>query len=187
MGSKSEGLSPAVQQGELANSTALTQLAQQQGGNANQLFQAAFPGFQTAEAHYGDLSTGDPAAIARAIAPVAQQVNQATAGAKANIMANDPNGGEKNLALEQADVNQGAQIGGAGANAYLNSFNALAALAGQGVGQSTQAAGTAVSGYGTANQGLGQLGQQQVQQKGAQLGAIGSLAGSLSSGLATAF
>jgi hypothetical protein len=187
MGSKSSGLSPAVQQGELANSTALTQLAQQQAGNATQLFQSAFPGFQQAENFYGDLSTGDPSAIARAISPATQQIGAATAGAKANILNNAPAGGERNLAIEQADVNQGAQVGSTATSGYLNSFNALAQLAGQGVGQSTAAAGAGTSAYGTANQGLGQLGNQQIEQKGAQLGAVGSLAGSLSSGLATAF
>lgn len=187
MGGKSSGLSDDVQQGELANSTALTQLATQQAGNATQLFQSAFPGFKSAENFYGDLSTGDPTAIARAISPATQQISAATAGAKANIINNDPAGGERNLALEQADVNQGAQVGSAASGGYLNSFNALAQLAGQGVGESTSAASTGVSGYGTANSGLGQLGNQQIEQKGAQLGAVGSLAGSLSSGLATAF
>lgn len=180
-------MSDSVQQGELANSNALVQLAQGQASNSNQLFKSAFPGFTQAENFYGDLSTGDPTAIARAISPATQQISAATAGAKQNILNNSPAGGERNLALEQADVNQGAQVGSAASGGYLNSFNALAQLAGQGVGESTSAASTGISGYTGANQGLGQLGNQQIEQKGAQLGAVGSLAGSLSSGLATAF
>ena len=187
MGGKSSGLSDSVQQGELANSTALTQLAQGQAANSTQLFKSAFPGFQSAENFYGDLSTGDPSQIARAIAPAAQQINAQTVGARTNIMNNTPAGGERNLALEQADVNQGAQVGNIASSGYLNSFNALAQLAGQGVNQSISAGSAGTSAYGTANQGLGQLGNQQIEQKGAQLGAVGSLAGSLSSGLAMAF
>jgi hypothetical protein len=187
LGDKSSGLSPQVQQGELANSNALVQLAQQQAGNSTQLFQSAFPGFQTAENFYGNLATGDPSAIARATAPATQQIAAATAGAKANILNNSPAGGERNLAIEQADVNQGAQVGSVASSGYLNSFNALAQLAGQGVGQSTSAANAGTSAFGSSNQALGQLGNQQIEQKGAQLGAVGSLAGSLSSGLATAF
>lgn len=172
---KSSGLSDSVQQGELANSTALTQIAQQQAQQGSQLFQEANPGFQSAENFYGTLSTGDPYAIARATAPAAAQIAQATAGAKQNILNTAPAGGEKNLALENADVSQGAQVGKVTSDSFLNSFNALASLAGQGTGESISSAGTAISGYNSANQGLNVLGQQQIQQKGAQLGALTSL------------
>lgn len=176
---KGSGLSNSVQQGELANSTALTQIAEQQAGNSQQLFNSAFPGFQQAENFYGALSTGDPYAISRAISPAAQQISQATQGTIGNIMNNAPAGGEKNLAIEQAKVNQGAQIGQAASGSYLNSFNALAGLAGQGVGQSISAAGTGISGYNSANQGYANLEQQQIQQKGATMGGLGSLFGDI--------
>ena len=123
--SNSAGLSPQVSSGLQANSDALTQIAQQQNANAQKLFQEANPGFQSAENFYGTLSTGDPYAIARAISPATQQISQATTGAKQNIMNNAPSGGEKTLALEQADVNQGAQVGQAATGSFLNSFNAL--------------------------------------------------------------
>lgn len=90
-------------------------------------------------------------------------------------MNNAPSGGEKSLALEQADVSQGAQVGNVTSGAVSGSYNALAQLAGQGVGESISAAGTGISGFNSANQGLGQLGQLQIQQKGAQLGALTSL------------
>lgn len=160
---------------ESANATALTGIAQQNQANSQSLFNASFPGFQQAENHAMDIASGDPGAIAGAIAPAAQQITQATNQAKANIMRTGPAGGEKNLALENADVNQGAQIGNAAAGSYLGSFNNLAGLAGQGVGESSNAANTAVSGYNSSNQGLGTLGNQQIQQKGAQLGALTSL------------
>ena len=158
-----------------ANSSALVGLAQQQNQRSGQLFNETFPGLQSAEQFYGTLSSGDPYAIARAISPATQQITAATTAAKQNILQNAPAGGEKNLALEQADVARGAQVGQTATGSYLGSFNALAQLAGQGVGESISSAGTAISGFGQANQGLQQLGNLQIQQKGAQLGALTSL------------
>ena len=173
----SKGLSNQVTSGEQANSNALVKIAQQQSANSQQLFGESQPGFNSAENFYSALSTGDPSAIMRAISPATQQIGQATASAKSNILANAPNGGEKNLALEQADVSQGAQVGNTASQGYLNSFNALAGLAGQGIGQSISSAGTGISGLGESSQSLGQLGNQQIQQKGSTLGALGGLAG----------
>jgi hypothetical protein len=172
---KSSGLSQSVQDSEAANATALTGIAQQQNQRSGQLFNEANPGFISAENFYQTISSGDPGKIATAIAPATQQISQASDQAKANIMRTGPAGGEKNLALEQVDVNQGAEVGKTASGSYLNSFNALASLAGQGTGESISSAGTAISGYNSANQGLGTLGNQQIQQKGAQLGALTSL------------
>ena len=172
---KSSGLSSSVQQQEADNSSALTKIAEQQAGNAQTLFNESNPGFLQAENFNQTLASGDPYAISRAISPATQQISQATAGAKQNIMQNAPSGGEKNLALEQASVSQGAEVGKAATGSFLNSFNSLAQLAGQGTGESISAAGTGISGFSAANQGLGQLGTQQIQQKGAQLGALTSL------------
>lgn len=177
-------MSASVSQGELNNSTALTQIAQGQAQNSDQLFGASFPGFQSAEDFYGALQTGDPFAIARAVAPATQQIDQSADAAKANILRNGPAGGEKNLALEQVDVNRGAQVGSVASSGYTGSFNALAQLAGQGVNQSISAANSGVTAFGTSNQGFGQVGQQQLetqqiqaQEKGNTLGAISGLAG----------
>jgi hypothetical protein len=174
---KSSGLSPQVESSIQANDTALTQIAQQSANQSSQLFQESNPGFQTAESQYQTLASGNPYAIAKAVAPQVQQIAQSTAGAKANIMNNAPSGGEKNLALEQADVSQGAEVGKVSSGAVSGAYNALASLAGQGTGESIGAAGTGISGFNSANQGLGQLGNLQIQQKGAQLGALTSLGG----------
>lgn len=177
-------VSPQVQQGELANSTALTQIAGQQAQNAEQLYNLTEPGLVTAENQYQKLASGDPAAIMQAIAPTAQQSSQAAAGAKSNIIANDPAGGEKNLALEMTDVNRGAQIASAASGATLAAPNALGQLAGQGIGLGQGAVGQATGALGSANsslsslQGLENQGVQlQMQQKGQTLGAVGGLAG----------
>jgi len=166
----------------LANETALTKIAGQQATNAEQLYQVAEPGFQKAEDFYRAIASGDPGAISRAIAPEAQMINEASSGAKANILATAPAGSEKNLALEMTDVNKGAEIGKAAGGAYTGSFNALGQLAGQGVGESISAAGTGISGFSSASSGLAQLGQLniqdkqlQMQQKGQSLGGFGDL------------
>lgn len=190
---KSSGVSQSVQDSEAANATALTGIAQQQNTNAQTLFQESNPGFVKAENFYNTISSGDPYAIGTAIAPAAQQISQASDQAKANILRTGPAGGEKNLALEQVNVNQGAEVGKVASGSYLNSFNALAQLAGQGTGESISSAGTAISGYGSANSGLGQIANQQIQeqqiqqqQKGSTLGALSSLGGGIAEGAGAA-
>jgi hypothetical protein len=120
----------------------------------------------------------------RAIAPVAQQADTAAGAAKANILNTGPAGGEKTLALEQVDVNRGAQVGDAATKGFAGSFNALASLSGQGVGESQSAAGLGISGLNSSSQTLGTIGSQQLQaqqlqaeQKGNSLGALSSLGG----------
>jgi hypothetical protein len=158
----------------------------QQQQQSSQLFNESNPGFQQSENYNQTLASGDPYAISRAISPATQQIAKATAGAKQNIMNNAPASGATALALESADVAQGAQVGSAATGSYLNSFSALSQLAGQGTAEGISSAGAAISGLGTANQGWGQVGQQQIegqqlaaQQKGQSLGAFGSLGGDI--------
>jgi hypothetical protein len=192
--SGNSGPSESVYQGMLQNSTALVDIAQQQSANSKQLFNLTEPGLKTAEDFYSTLASGDPAAILRATAPEAQQTAQASAGAKSNILATAPQGGERNLALEEVDVKRGATNAGAATGSVLGAPNALASLAGQGIGASISAAGTGIRGISSANQGLSslgnlQLGQEQVhaQEKGNLLGFGGGLAGDLTTGLVGAF
>lgn len=187
------GVSPEVQQGELANQSALTAIAQEQNKRAGQLFDTSFPGFQKAEDFYGVLSTGDPYAISRAISPAVQNITQQADAAKAQILRTAPPGGEKNLALEQVDVNRGAQIGNVASSAYTGSYNALANLAGQGIQQSISSVNSGIGAYSAGNQALGQLGSQQLeaqqinsQEKGGMFGALGSLGGGLFEGAGAA-
>lgn len=184
MGGKGSSPDPAIEQGQLANSSALLQIAQGQASNANTLFQTSLPGFDKATSFYNALASGDPYAISRAIAPVAQQADTAAGAAKANILNTGPAGGEKTLALEQVDVNRGAQVGDAATKGYTGSFNALASLAGTGISQSQGAAGLGISGLNSSSSTLGsvfgeQFQQQQFQaeQKGNTLGSLASLAG----------
>lgn len=179
-GSSATATDPAIQQGMLANSTALVDIAKQQSDNSKELFNLTEPGLKTAEDFYSTLASGDPAAILKATAPVAQQTAQSAAGAKSSILANSPQGGERNLALEEVDVNRGAINSKAAAGSVLGAPNALAALSGQGVGESIAAAGTGISGISSSNQGLLglgnlNLGQEQIkaEEKGNFLAAMG--------------
>jgi hypothetical protein len=187
-GSSTPGPSAAVTSGDTADQTALAALVNQQAQQSNQLYNLTEPGLVQSENWYQELASGDPGAVMRALAPTAQAANQAETGARANIMANDPAGGEKNLALEQADLGRAGAIASTASSASLGANNALGSLAGQGIGESQQGAGIASSALGTSLsgwQGLGGLqlqGQQlQMEQKGQQLGAFGSLAGDASS------
>ena len=164
-----------------SDENALVQLAQQQQGNAQTLFNQSLPGFTAAQQHYQQLSSGDPYAIASAISPVAQQADAQAASAKQNILQNGPAGGEKNLALEQVDVNRGATVGNAASSGYQQSFQALSQLGAQGIGLGQASSGQALSGYGQAGGMALQEQQLQVQQKGNTLGALGGLAGDATS------
>ena len=182
------GVSSNVTSGEQSAIDALVGIAGTQQNEASQLFQLGLPAETQAVQHEQALASGSPQAISTAIAPAAQQIQQATASAKQNIIQNAPAGGEKDLAIEQADVNQGAQIGQVASQGYLGSFGALGQLGAQTTGQSTQATSEALSGLGEGLSGYGQIGNQQLQgqqlqlqQKGEQLGLFGSLAGGAAS------
>jgi hypothetical protein len=157
--------------------TQMTSLMGQEQGQASKLFNLAFPGMQQADNFYSALASGSPNAIAAVTAPAAQQVQQATAGAKQNILSTAPAGGERNLAIEHADVNQGAQIGSLASQGYTGSFNALAQMGGQGVGLGQGAANSAVSAGSAAGQQWGSIVNENTAQKGATMGAFGSVLG----------
>lgn len=172
-----KGASNTANADQTADENALVSLAQQQSANSQTLFNQSLPGFEAATQHYQQLSSGDPYAISQAIAPVAQQADAQAASAKQNILQNGPAGGEKNLALEQVDVNRGATVGNAASNGYNQSFAALGQLSGQGIGLGQASSGQALSGYGSAGGMALQEQGLQVQQKGNTLGALSSLGG----------
>lgn len=186
-GSSKGGVSNAAAENAQAGlATQLTSLMGQQQGQSQQLFNLAFPGMQQANQFYSALASGSPNLIAAATAPAAQQVNQATAGAKQNILLTSPAGGERNLALSEADVSQGAQLGQIASQGYLSAQNALAQMGGQGVGLGQGAAGAAISAGSSAGQEYSNIVNQNIAQKGAQLGAYGGLAGTAAGGLFSA-
>lgn len=177
-------LNPAISQGLLADEAALTSIASTESAEGQQLYNLTEPGLAKAENFYTALSSGDPAAIMQVIAPGAQQINQASQGAKKNILQSPGGGGEKNLALENVDVSKASEIGQMAGGAYTGSFNALGQLAGQGIGESAALTGEGVGALSAGSSTLGTLGnlnlgdaQMQMEQKGQQLGVFGSLLG----------
>lgn len=184
MGKGSPQVPSEIVAAQTADMNALTSIAQEQEKNSQQLFNLTEPGLGQAENFYQSLATGDPGKIAMAIAPATQQINKATEGSIKNIMQNAPAGGQQNLAIEEAKLNQGAEIGKIASQGYLGSFNALGSLAGQGIGESQGAAGLGLSGLSSAGNIASTMGSQSLQaqqlgmeQKGQTLGALGGLAG----------
>src|SRR5580700_2836262 len=116
-------------QANLANIMAST--GQQSAKEGSTLFNLALPGLEKSESYYGKLSSGDPNALARANAPAIQGITAQSNQAKQNIMQDNPRGGERGLALEEADISKGAQISNLTTGSYLNSFGSLANLGGQ--------------------------------------------------------
>jgi len=175
---KSGGISQNVTNAEtgLAEQTAAS--AKQVSAEGQQEFNTSFPGFQQAENYYQQLATGDPGAISRAIAPAAQQIDAQSTASAQRIEQDSPRGGVKNLALEENQINKGAQIGNLASQSYLSSFQNLAGLAGQGIGESISSTGTGLQGLSSAGNQYSNIANQQAEGKASQLGFIGSLAGS---------
>lgn len=150
---------------------------QQSAQEGSTLFNLALPGLQQSESYYGKLASGDPNALARANAPAIQQITGQSNAAKQNIIQDNPRGGERGLALEEADISKGAQISNLTTGSYTNSFGSLAGLGGQNVSQGTAATGTGLQGMNAAANQYGQLQELNNSQKQTQLGFITGLAG----------
>ena len=153
---------------------ATQQQAQQQG---SQLFQASFPGFQTAESYYQQLASGNPQQISAAVGPAVGQINAASQSAVQNIQQNMPRGGAEQLAVANVEQQRAGQIGNLSTQAYTSSFPALASLSQGGIGLSANQIANAISAGSAGSQSNAQLMNAQVQGKGNTLGFLGSLAG----------
>jgi hypothetical protein len=162
-GSLGTGISPTVSTDITNDVNALTALSTQEAGNAEQLYNLAEPGLVQSQNFYEQLASGDPGAIMRAISPTAQAANQAATGARSNILANAPAGGEKNLALENVDVQRAGEIAKTASGASVGANNALAKLGTSGVGLSNSMTGTAIGAESAGLSGLSSLGGLQIQ------------------------
>ncbi len=164
-----------IAQDNLANQMAATGATETAQGS--QLFNMALPGLQQAETYYGTLASGDPNALARANAPAIQALTKSTNSAKQNIVQDNPKGGERNLALEEADLSKGAQIGQLETGSYLSSFGSLAGLGGQNVGQGTAATSSGLQGMNAAANQYGNIQQINAANKAQTMGAASGAAG----------
>jgi hypothetical protein len=175
--SKPSGESQSLQDAQTNLANIMASTGQQSATEGSKLFNLALPGLTQTEGYYGKLASGDPAALSRANAPAIQGITGQSNQAKQNIIADQPRGGERNLALEEADINKGAQISQLTTGSYLNAFPSLAGLGGQNVSQGTAATGTGLQGMNAAANQYGQLQQLNNESKATQLGFITSLAG----------
>jgi hypothetical protein len=148
-----------------------------QTAEGSKLFDMALPGLEQSEAYYGKLASGDPNALARANAPAVQAITKSTDSAKKNIMQDNPRGGERNLALEEADLTKGAQVGQLETGSYTSSFGSLAGLGGQNVGQGTAASSAGMQGMNAAANQYGQIQQINAQNKAQTMGMGSDIAG----------
>jgi hypothetical protein len=177
-----------------ADATAISNLANQMSATGAQsaaegstLFNLALPGLTQAESYYGKLASGSPQALATANAPAIAGITQATGSAEKSIVQDNPRGGQTNLALEEAKLSQGAQIGNLTTSSYVNSFGSLAGLGGQNVSQGTAATGVGLQGMQGAASQYGNLMNINAQDKASTLGFFGSLAGAGAEGAGAYF
>lgn len=150
------------------------QQSAQQGAT---LFNMALPGLEQSESYYGKLASGDPMALARANAPAIQSITAQSNSEKQKIQQDSPRGGERNLAMDEADISSGSQISALTTGSYTGAFGSLAGLGGQNVSQGNAATGTGLQGMNAAANQYGQLQQLNNEQKATSLGFASSLAG----------
>jgi hypothetical protein len=177
MGKASSSESQSLQDAQTQLAQTMSATGQQSAKEGSTLFNMALPGLQQSETYYSKLASGDPAALARANAPAIGQIDAKVDSAKKNIIQDNPRGGERNLALEQADITKGAQTSGLTTGSYTSSFGSLAGLGGQNVSQGTAATSAGLQGENAAANQYGQLQQLNNEQKASSLGFLGSLAG----------
>jgi hypothetical protein len=146
------------------------------------LYNLTFPGMQSAENFYTQLSTGNPQAIQTATAPATEQIAKNYQQAIQNIKTTQPRGGAQDLAVQQAQISEAGQIGSTQANAYLGSFPALANLASGGIGLSVNEVTQALSAFSGASSSNQALGQMQNMGKAETLSFLGGLGQSAATG-----
>jgi hypothetical protein len=174
---KPSGESQQLQAAQTSLANVMASTGQQSAQEGSQLFNLALPGLEQSESYYGKLASGDPNALARANAPAIQGITEQSNQAKENILQDNPRGGERNLALQEADISKGAQISNLTTGSYVGAFPSLASLGGQNVSQGNAATATGLQGMNAAANQYGQLQQLSNEQKATQLGIVTSLAG----------
>jgi hypothetical protein len=179
-GSKGPTQSEQATQGQITQGQ--LQIEQAQQANSNQLYNLTEPGLASTENFYQTLASGNPQAIQTATAPATQQIAQNYNQTATALSAEMPRGGARDLALQQSQISKEGAIGSTQANAYLGSFPALASLAGEGIGMSTNEISQALSAFSGASSSNQAAGQMSGAGKAETLGFLGSLGQSAATG-----
>jgi hypothetical protein len=174
---KQGGESQSLQNAQTNLANVMASTGKQSAAEGSTLFNLALPGLEKSESYYGKLASGNPEALATANAPAIQAITQNEKSAKRNIMQDSPRGGERNLAMEEADLGAGGQISQLETGSYTGAYKSLAGLGGQNVSQGNAATSTGLQGMNAAANQYGNLQYLNNQQKGTQLGFLSSLAG----------
>ena len=173
----SSGNKNSSQESQSALASQMASTAKTETAEGSKLFDLALPGLEQSEAYYGKLASGDPNALATANAPAVQAITKSSDSAKKSIMQDNPRGGERNLALEEADLSKGAQVSQLETGSYTSAFGSLAGLGGQNAGQGLQAQSSGVQGMNAAANQYGNLYQESAQGKASTTSGITGLAG----------
>lgn len=141
-----------------------------QANLANQFAGVGIPAVHTASDYWTSLLKGGTAAQ-QAVAPVASQIQQQYQGSNNATRNLTPQGGQRNLALSQAPIQESGQLARLYAGVQPMAANALSSL-GEGVGGISSSAGSSLTG----------LAGQNAMAKGQALGGIGQGLGSAAGG-----
>lgn len=125
------------------------QLQQQQLAQSQKLIDTGLSAFNPAKDYWTSLLQGGQAAQV-AVAPIAEQVQATSEAGQRNILNSLPAGGERNLALAQAKIQQGSDISRLYAGVQPTAASNLGQLAGSITGQGVNLGSTAAPSTGSA-------------------------------------
>lgn len=149
-------------------------IQQQQLATSNKLIDTGLSAFNPAKDYWSALlKGGQPAQVA--VAPAAQQVQASSEAAQRNIANSLPAGGERNLALAQAKLQQGSDISRLYAGVQPAAANALAQLAGSVGGQGVDVGAGASPATSSSISNLSSIGANNANNNAATASTFGSL------------
>lgn len=164
--------------GPKAPSTTLNSLSSNATGLANAgtgFINASMPAYKSATDFWSGVLSGGNTGGQQLVAPSAQSIGQLYSGNQKTLQNFMPAGGERNLALQQNQLQKASSIAGLYRNVQPYAAQQLASLAGVGLQGGTGAAGVGQQGFGD----LASYMANQNAAKGASLGGIGKGLGTI--------
>ena len=171
-----------IQREQRGVATEFGDIASMVKGFGKQLFDVGMPSIKKATDYYSTLASGDPQAIATAVAPATQQITAASEQAKQNIELQTPRGGAQRLGKEYADIQAAGEVGKLTTQAFTSAPAALAQI-GQGtLGLSINEIANAIAALGGKGGQLSDIGAQKAAGKEALMSSLGGIAGGIGAG-----
>jgi hypothetical protein len=144
---------------ELANRQGVTDMARLLGGQGRNLYNVSSPTYTRAMGYYGNILSGNKAAVAQAIAPEAEMLTEMNAAEQSAIKNGSLRGGARDLALAESGRSGAGRVSALVPQARKDAAAAGSNLALQGMGLGTQQEGAAAGLYSN----LAGMGQQDRQ------------------------